>query len=84
MGSSPSRSQALSGLSTQGLGLASAPAWGWRGPNRAPAVICFGAHPHTCAEGLYLLFGGVRNRQNKSTARSSPSLPAVRFFPSVP
>jgi hypothetical protein len=65
-----------------GLGLASAPAWGWRGPNRAPAVICFGAHPHTCAEGLFLLFGGVRNRQNKSAARSSPSFPAVRFFPS--
>lgn len=35
--------------SAPGLGLASAPVWGWRGPNLAPAVICFGCHPHTCA-----------------------------------
>jgi hypothetical protein len=28
------------------------------GPNLAPAVICFGCHPHTCAQGLFLLFWG--------------------------
>ena len=53
------RSQALSSPSTQGLGLASAPAWGWRGPNRAPAAVHFGSTP-TPALSVCFLLNGVR------------------------